>query len=120
MKNLFLKFLFPVYAYLSYANTFAVAPEVNCGALPGCGDTGTGVGETEVYNIIGNLIRTAIEYISVIAVIAVMFGGILYLLSGGDEEKTKKAKNVIIWALVGVLISVFAWSIIGIINTFTI
>jgi hypothetical protein len=35
----------------------------------------------------------------VIAVIAVMYGGIMYLLSSGEEEKTKKAKNIIIWAL---------------------
>ena len=43
-----------------------------------------------------------IQYVAVIAVIAVMIGGIMYLLSSGEEEKTQKAKNIIIWALVGV------------------
>lgn len=59
-----------------------------------------------------------IKYVAVIAVIAVMIGGIMYLLSSGEEEKTKKAKNIIIWALVGVLVSVLAWSVINILNNF--
>jgi len=42
----------------------------------------------------------------------------LYLLSSGDEEKTKKAKNVIIWSLVGVFVSLSAYGIIEIINNF--
>jgi hypothetical protein len=34
-----------------------------------------------------------------------MLSGFLYLLSGGEEEKTKKAKNWIIWSLVWVLVA---------------
>jgi hypothetical protein len=41
-----------------------------------------------------------LQYVSVVAVIALMLSGFLYLLSGGEEEKTKKAKNWIIWSLV--------------------
>jgi len=42
----------------------------------------------------------------------------MYLVSSGDEEKTKKAKNIIIWALVGVIISMSAYGLISIINNF--
>jgi hypothetical protein len=42
----------------------------------------------------------------------------MYLLSNGQEEKTKQAKNIIIWALVGTFISVAAWSLISIVNNF--
>jgi hypothetical protein len=41
-----------------------------------------------------------IKYTSVIAVIALMIAGIMYLISGGEEEKIKKAKRWIIWALI--------------------
>lgn len=98
----------------------AVKPKINCWALPGCDTEATSTWEAWVYEIIWNLIRLLIEYVAVIAVLAVMIGGIMYLLSWGDEEKTKKAKSVIIWALVGVLVSVFAWSIITVINNFKI
>lgn len=44
----------------------------------------------------------------------------MYLISSGDEEKTKKAKNVIIWALIGVFLSVGAMALINIVNNFRI
>lgn len=94
------------------------APDVECGGLPGCSDVG--VSWSGVYGILGNIIALLIKYIAVIAVIAVMIGGIMYLISSGDEEKTKKAKSIIIWALVGVFISVSAWSLINILNNFRI
>jgi len=96
---------------------FAV-PDVECWGLPGCSTaavTGSGV-----YGIIGNVITLLIKYVAVIAVIAVMIGWVMYLLSSWDEEKTKKAKSLIIWALVGVFISISAWSLINIINNFRI
>ncbi len=73
-----------------------------------------------IYDIIGNIIALMIQYTAVIAVIAVMIGGIMYLISGGEEEKISRAKKVIIWALVGVIISVLAYSIIEILNNFVI
>lgn len=94
------------------------APDVECGGLPGCSDAG--VSGAGVYGILWNIIALMIKYVAVIAVIAVMIGWIMYLISSWDEEKTKKAKNVIIWALVGVFISVAAWSIINILNNFRI
>lgn len=96
---------------------FAV-PDVECGGLPGC--SSAAASGSGVYDILGNIIALLIKYIAIIAVIAVMIGGIMYLISSGDEEKTKKAKNIIIWALVGVFISISAWSIINILNNFRI
>ena len=94
------------------------APDVECGGLPGCADAG--VSGSGVYDILWNIIALLIKYIAVIAVIAVMIGGIMYLISSGDEEKTKKAKSVIIWALAWVFISISAWSLISILNNFRI
>ncbi|USN58044.1 MAG: hypothetical protein H6767_06960 [Candidatus Peribacteria bacterium] len=57
-----------------------------------------------------------IKYVAVAAVIALMLAGAMYLVSGGEEEKVKKAKTWVIWALAGVLISVSASLIINIVN----
>lgn len=97
---------------------FSAVPPVNCGSLPGCSDWG--FSETETFWVIWTTISTGIQYVAVIAVLAVMLGGIMYLLSSGQEEKTKKAKNIIIWALVWVFISVSAYGIINIVNNFRI
>ncbi len=64
----------------------------------------------------GGLIATLIKYVAVIAVIALMLSWIMYLMSGWEEEKIKKAKNWILWSLVWVLLSISAWWIINLIN----
>ena len=98
--------------------TFWAAPTVNCWGLPGCWNDQNNV--DSVYGVIGKVISLMIQYITVLAVLAVMLWWIMYLLSAWDEEKAKKAKNVIIWSLVWVLLAVSAWSIVGIVNNFNI
>lgn len=66
------------------------------------------------------LISTFIEYVAVIAVISLMLSWIMYLLANWEEEKTKKAKNWIIWSLAWVFLSISAWGIINIINNLSI
>ena len=62
------------------------------------------------------LITTMIKYVAIIAVIALMLSWIMYLISGWEEEKVKKAKNWIIWSLIWVLLSISAMWIIELIN----
>lgn len=69
---------------------------------------------------IWNIVWELIKYISVVAVISVMLSWIMYMISWGEEEKIKKAKNWIIWSLVWVFLSISAWWIINIINAITI
>lgn len=106
-----------IFALLSTgAYTYAATPGEDCGGHPLCGSSGGG----GVFRVIGDTIAVGIKYVAILAVIAVMIGGIMYLLSSGQEEKTKKAKNVIIWALVGVFLSVSAMALINIVNNFRI
>lgn len=113
MKSIFWYFLLSV-IFISQAHA-TKGPDINCdGLLPGCSWSNNNV----VFTFIWNLIATGIKYVAVIAVIAVMYGWVLYLISAWEEEKTKKAKNVIIWSLVWVFTSVAAWSLINILNNF--
>lgn len=115
MKYIWFFFVFLITTQSTYA---AQIPPIDCGNLPGCWNGGASKDET--FSIIGKVIETGIQYVAVIAVIAVMIGGVMYLISSWEEEKTKKAKNVIIWALVWVFISVAAYSLVSIINNFRI
>jgi len=108
MKKIALFFVFLLYLEQS----FAAVPDIDCWGLP-CPSS-----ETSLYWVIGKVITAGIKYVAVIAVLAVMFWWIMYLISSGQEEKTKKAKNIIIWALVWTFLSVWAWGLINIINNF--
>ncbi len=48
----------------------------------------------------------------IIAVIMIIIGGYWYVLSAGDPQKVKKAKDTILYAVVGLVISISAWAII--------
>lgn len=50
---------------------------------------------------------------AMLAVIFVAIGGLKYVLSGGDPQGVAKAKNTILYALVGLLLAVFAFNIVG-------
>ena len=67
-----------------------------------------------------NIIAQLIQYVAVFAVIALMISGVMYMLSSGDEEKTKKARTWIIWSVVAVLLSISAYYIVNILNEFQI
>lgn len=100
---------------------------INCHWLPGCADEPIDAPTTWLvwwkYNVwaeyIVNIIETMLQYVSVVAVIALMLSWVLYLFSAGEEEKTKKAKSWIIWALVWVIVSMSSWFLVNIINNFT-
>lgn len=52
-----------------------------------------------------------------IAVIAFVVAGILFLTAGGDPEKVKQARTAFIWGVVGVIVGILAFSIVQIIDT---
>lgn len=47
------------------------------------------------------------------ALLALVGGGLMYVLAGGDEEKTTKAKKIIMWALIGIVIIYGAFAIVS-------
>jgi len=47
--------------------------------------------------------------------VLIVFSGILYIFSGSFPSLTNKAKNTIIYSLIGVLIIVSAWTIVSLI-----
>ena len=48
----------------------------------------------------------------VVAFIVLIFGGIGYMTSSGDPEKAEKAKNTIIYAIIGIVVVMLAYAIV--------
>ena len=58
--------------------------------------------------IISRIIQLAVAAAGVACVIAVIIGAFTYITSTGESAKVQSAKNTIMYALIGLLISVFA------------
>jgi uncharacterized membrane protein len=72
---------------------------------------GGGQSDKSVTDIVGIVVQTAMYAVGIISVIIIVFAGIMYATSAGDEAKVKKAKHAIIGGLVGLAIAILAWTI---------
>lgn len=57
----------------------------------------------------------ALYAISIVAVIAVIYGGYLYMTSRGNAEQAKKGRTVIIWAIIGLVVVLLAAVIVNVV-----
>jgi hypothetical protein len=51
-----------------------------------------------------------------VAVLFLVWGGVQYVTSGGDDGRVKNAKNTILYAIIGLVITIVAYAIVGVIS----
>ena len=56
---------------------------------------------------------TILYIVGIIAVIMLIWGGIRYVISGGDSKKVTDAKNTVLYAIIGLIISFLSYAIIN-------
>lgn len=57
--------------------------------------------------------NTILYIVGIIAVIMLIIGGIKYVISGGDAKKVTDAKNTVLYAIIGLVISFLAFAIVN-------
>lgn len=67
-------------------------------------------GDTGVFRQITN---TILYIVGVVTVIVLIWGGLRYVLSGGDSKKVTDAKNTVLYAIIGLIISFLAFAIVN-------
>lgn len=76
------------------------------------GATGLSKGKTEDLRVvIGNIIKTALSFLGVVAIVIILIGGFKYMTAGGDTEKVKNAQNYIMYGIIGLVIILSAYAI---------
>lgn len=63
-------------------------------------------------NVAGGLINVVLGLVGVIAVGVMIYGGVSYMISQGDPGKTKRARDILLYGLIGFVITVAAYAII--------
>ncbi len=79
-------------------------------------DTGDNHERYLITDLIPTLIRGAINLLGGITIIALMYGGIQYLTAFGDDTKHENAKRNITFAIVGLMIALFSYTIVKIVS----
>lgn len=74
----------------------------------GCGGGG---GET-LDSALSSILKAIILIMGLVAVVFIIVGGVNYITSGGDATKVKKARETILYAVIGLLICALAFAIV--------
>ena len=87
----------------------------------GCASLGTSNGSQTLQGIIcviGNILDIVIPILIVLAVIYFIWGVVQFVIAGDEEAKTK-GRNHMIYGIIGLVVIVAIWGLVGIVrNTF--
>lgn len=66
-------------------------------------------------DLIKNLINFILGFVGVIAAAMIVYGGIVYMTSAGNDQRIQQGKNILTYAIVGLIISIAAGIIVNLV-----
>lgn len=80
-------------------------------------DCAKGEGQrTELFGedgVVTNIINIMLFIVGILAVIMLIYGGIRYVISGGDQAQVTSAKNTIMYAIVGLVVAILGYALVS-------
>lgn len=73
--------------------------------------SGAGYSNGALEPIIGSIIKAAFSLLGIVFVILIIIGGYDWMTAEGNDQKVEKAQNYIRRAIIGLIITLSAWSI---------
>jgi hypothetical protein len=95
-------------------SSVALASDVTNGAKAAQGSLN---GSITVNSIIGLVINLIMVFGCAMSVIVLIIGGLRYITSGGNASSVQGAKNTILYAIVGLVVSIAAYAIVSFVFT---
>ena len=62
--------------------------------------------------LVKGIVNGILYFVGILSVIMLIWGGILYTTSSGDSNKVTTAKNTIMYAVIGLVVAIFAYAIV--------
>ncbi len=89
-------------------NTLAIASGNTTTTIDTVGDN-----QDTLKDNVTSIINGVIAALGIVAVIVIIIGGVSYMTSSGDAGKVKKAKDTILYGVIGLVICVLAFAIVN-------
>lgn len=70
-------------------------------------------GGNTLWDDVSSIIKGVIAVLGLVCVIVIILGGVSYMTSTGDAGKVKKAKDTILYGVIGLVICVLAFAIVN-------
>jgi len=72
------------------------------------GKTAPADAKAEVKTTLLEVIKTLLFFVSILAIAAIIVGGVLYIVSFGNDQKAASAKKIILYAIIGLIVIMLA------------
>lgn len=69
--------------------------------------------DEKVEPVLGVIVNTLLYIVGAISVLVIIIAGISYTISGGDSGKVAKAKNTLLYAIVGLVVAFIAFALVN-------
>ncbi|MDO8565883.1 MAG: pilin [Candidatus Moranbacteria bacterium] len=78
-----------------------------------------GLTGTPIFDLISTFMNWLLGLVGVLAVIAFVISGILYLTAAGNEEQIEKAKSTMMYAIIGLVVALVGLVIVNAVSGLT-
>ena len=75
------------------------------------------ISATSVDQLVVNITQGMLALLGSAAFLVFIYGGVLFLTSGGNQERVKKGKTILIWAILGIVLIFASYAILQYIFT---
>ena len=105
--------VFGVVALVPASTSYALDPLAACNGA-GNGDNAVCQNKSDNANkLIGTLVNTLLFVVGTLSVIMIIWAGISYTISTGDSGKVTRAKNTLVYSIVGLIVAFLAYAIVN-------
>lgn len=70
-------------------------------------------GETGLRGIVLKIVNFFLTFLGLLAVVMVIYGGFLYVSSAGNEESVGKAKKILLYAGLGIIVIIVSFALVN-------
>lgn len=112
-KNIFYGLLGLVVILMSNPIINKVFFKINTGNYPGIDPVRPAIDRVRLAQEIAGATNIVAAIAGPFALLSLVAGGLMYILAGGEEEKIGKAKKIIMWSAIGIIIIYGAFAIVS-------
>jgi len=67
--------------------------------------------------LVGSIINYVLGILGVLALVMFIYGGLIWMTSGGAPDQIKKGRNTLVWAILGLALIFFSYALLNFILT---
>jgi hypothetical protein len=72
---------------------------------------------TDVYDVLSALLRFLLAIFTLFAIISFIVSGLMFITSGGEEDRLNKAKTMLQFSIIGIIVALSGYIVINLVDS---